>query len=450
MRRGLLVVLICAASVPARADEAPPPAAVATPPGAAEEAPSPKRTLPDYDGRPEPGATPGEVLVWAPRIALFPAWLVAEFVIRRPLGLLVVTAERGNWPSEIISFFTFGNSNVGIVPTFFVDFGFRPFFGLYFFYDSDGAYSLRVRGSATLDGYSAAVANRWKTDAAGSRLQVQADVLRKPDRAFYGIGPRTLDSDLARYGLFRAGGSARYDWYITRGVHLAGEFDLHTNDFKEPRCCDQNEVRVADLPVLPPGFPDGFTTLAEHVEAIFDSRPPRPEPQTGARLRLAFEHVNDIRGDNSWIRATGTLGGFLDMGRARIVGLTVTAALADAISGEIPFPELISFGGTGLAMPGLRTDRLYGKSALSASLRYEWPIWVLLAGTLQVECGNVFGHNFDGIDADDLRLSVVFGFRTTNSPDHAFQVLLGVGTETFGQGAALTSFRLAIGGTYGF
>ncbi len=339
------------------------------------------------------------------------------------------------------------SSTVQHTPAF-VDLGFRPFFGVYFFYDSPGAYSLRVRGSGTLDGFSFSVANRWKIDAAGSRFQVQGDASLRPDRAFYGIGPRTLDSDIARYGFLRAGGILSFDWYPTRGIHFTDEFGVHTNDFHDPRCC--NGIPVSELPTPPPGFPDGYTTMSERIEATFDSRPPRPEPQTGVRLRLHGEHATDLRGSGNWIRAGGTLGGFVDVGRWRVFALTLTAELAAPLSGEIPFPELISFGGTGIAMPGLRTDRLIGQSAVSASFRYDWPIWVALAGTLQVECGNVFGPGYEGFDAELLRMSFAFGFRTTGAPDHNFQVIFGTGTETFAQGAALTSFRFAIGGTYGF
>src|SRR5262249_6333396 len=74
-----------------------PPAPIAPPPPPPPPSgTSPKRPAFDYDGRTEP-TTPGDVLIWVPRILFFPVYLVTEFVIRRPLGFLMVSAERGRW-----------------------------------------------------------------------------------------------------------------------------------------------------------------------------------------------------------------------------------------------------------------------------------------------------------------------------------------------------------------
>jgi hypothetical protein len=35
----------------------------------------PKRTLPDYEGRPPPPATPGETLLWIPRVVFSPVYV---------------------------------------------------------------------------------------------------------------------------------------------------------------------------------------------------------------------------------------------------------------------------------------------------------------------------------------------------------------------------------------
>jgi hypothetical protein len=64
--------------------------------------------------------------------------------------------------------------------------------------------------------------------------------------------------------------------------------------------------------------------------------------------------------------------------------------------------------------------------------------------------GNFFGPRFAELDPALLRLSTAIGLRSMGASDHELQLLLGVGTETFEQGAALTSVRLAVGGTYGF
>ena len=66
--------------------------------------------------------------LWVPRVILFPLYAVSEYVVRRPLGWLVSTAERERWPTLIIDFFTFGNRQGGVVPTLFIDLGMRPTF----------------------------------------------------------------------------------------------------------------------------------------------------------------------------------------------------------------------------------------------------------------------------------------------------------------------------------
>src|SRR5688572_11680337 len=67
-----------------------------------------KRELPEYDGRAPEGTTAGDVGLWAPRIIFFPLYLVSEYLIRQPLGWLIVTAEREQLPTLILDFFTFG------------------------------------------------------------------------------------------------------------------------------------------------------------------------------------------------------------------------------------------------------------------------------------------------------------------------------------------------------
>src|SRR5687767_15236803 len=92
-----------------------------------------KKPVPDYDGREEPGPDAGDVLLWVPRTAFFPLYLVSEYVLRRPLEWFVVTAEREQWPTLVLDFFTFGpDRTAGVFPTALFDFGFRPSVGLYF------------------------------------------------------------------------------------------------------------------------------------------------------------------------------------------------------------------------------------------------------------------------------------------------------------------------------
>ena len=94
MKRALITFVICATVGTAAAE--------------------PKREVPDYDGRGDPPTTAGDVLIWIPRVAVAPLYLVAEYVVRRPTGALVETAERHRWVPRIIDYL---NGPIGIVPT---------------------------------------------------------------------------------------------------------------------------------------------------------------------------------------------------------------------------------------------------------------------------------------------------------------------------------------------
>jgi hypothetical protein len=101
-------------------------------------------------------------------------------------------------------------------------------------------------------------------------------------------------------------------------------------------------------------------------------------------------------------------------------------------------------------MPGFRAGRLYGPSALVATLRYSWPIWIWLNGSLQAATGNVFGAHFEGASLERSRLSTAIGIESTGSRDSIFQALIGFGTETFESGAELDSIRVVLGARSGF
>ena len=117
------------APTPASASEAEPsPASVSSPTPSPATVPSTgKRALPDYDGRGEEPADFGDGALWVPRVLAFPFYVISEYVLRRPMSWLVVTAERDDWPAAIMDFFTFGeDQKVGLIPTAFID-SFRTF-----------------------------------------------------------------------------------------------------------------------------------------------------------------------------------------------------------------------------------------------------------------------------------------------------------------------------------
>ncbi|MET0793380.1 MAG: hypothetical protein ABW061_17800, partial [Polyangiaceae bacterium] len=175
-------------------------------PFAAQAAPQsePDRALPDYDGRAGKGhpTTFGQGALWVPRIVLFPAYVVSEYVIRRPLGYAITAAEKADLPAALYDFFTFGpDHKAGVVPTAFVDFGFVPSVGLYAFWDDVGVkgHALRLRGSTWGEHWLAgALSERFQISKASS-LGWSGALTRRPDYTFYGIGPDTREANRSRY-----------------------------------------------------------------------------------------------------------------------------------------------------------------------------------------------------------------------------------------------------------
>ena len=106
----------------------------------------------------------------------------------------------------------------------------------------------------------------------------------------------------------------------------------------------------------------------------------------------------------SWVRYGGAVGAFWDIGQsARTLGLVVNTEFEEAIRGVTPFTEQVLLGGTG-GFAGFRPGRLVGASAATASLYYQWPIWVWLDGTIHLGVGNVFDVLRAGIDSTLLAL----------------------------------------------
>jgi hypothetical protein len=430
--------------------------AVAPAVGAASPKPRP---LPDYDGRPE-RTTPGDVALWVPRIVLLPLYLTSEYLIRRPLGFLLTEAERAELPAALYDFFAFGpDHSAGVVPTAFLDFGFSPSVGFYAFWDDAGfaGHDLRLHGSTWGSQWLAgSVTERFSWSETRS-LTLQAEGSKRPDYAFYGLGPESAKGNLGRYGADRVEASITLRSRLWGSSALEGSTGYRSFEFRPGRYLGEPSVdeRVASGAYPePPAYHAGYGAGFGRLRAALDTRPPRRgSSRTGARLEAEAEQGTAFRNApvSAWLRYGGTVGGFLDLGDSgRVLGLSLSAALAERLgSRPVPFTELVTLGGPSL-MPGFREGRLSDKSAVVTTLRYSWPIWVWLNGSLQAAAGNVFGEQFTGFALEKARLSGAIGIESSGSRDSIFQLLFGAGTDTFENGAKLDSIRLSIGARSGF
>jgi hypothetical protein len=429
--------------------------------GAAQGAEPPaKKPVPNYDGRPPPPTTAGDVAIWIPRVLASPFYGVSEYVLRRPLGALVTVAERDHWPAAILGFFTFGaEQKIGVIPTALVDFGFKPSVGLYFFWDDALVKGNAVRVHASTwgaDWLSGSVADRIPILGDDASLLLRLEGVRRPDYIFHGLGPRS-GAERTRYSADKVDARAAFAMRGWRASSLSTSVGFRDMHFADKGCCDDptiGEGAALGRYELPAGFESGYSIAYQRVEAALDTRTKRPDPGSGMRLELEGEQGVSVpgHGTDHWLRYGGTLGAFLDLtNRWRVLSFAVTTLFVDPVGqrSTVPFTEAISLGGSG-PMRGFLAGRLIDRSAAVATLQYQWPIWVWLDGAMQLAAGNVFGEHLHGFEPALCRLSWSLGLRTVGSPDHAFEVLGGFGTETFKDGARVSSARIVVGATRGF
>jgi hypothetical protein len=417
-----------------------------------------KRRLPDYDGRGGTPQTPARKALWLPRLLLSPLYFVSEFVVRRPLAFVITAAEKAELPKALYDFFAFGPEHkAGIVPIALVDFGFEPSVGLYGFWDDAGfkGHQLRLRGATWGKDWLSTTATERVKFSDRIELALTATATRRPDYAFYGIGPDSRNGDLTRYT------SDSIDTHFESRLTFAQTSLLETSagyrgaSFGHSNYSAGNsldDVVAAGKLAEPPGLRDGFRAPFAHARLVLDSRK-KTGSASGGRLEVLGEQGVDLKNApaSGWLSYGATVGGFVDLRHSgRIIGLSVSMLLADPLGDRpVPFTELVTLGGPNL-MPGFRAGRLYDRSAAVATLRYSWPIWVWLDGSLQVATGNVFGARFDGFRAGRGRLSTAIGIESSGSRDSIFQALVGFGTETFESGAKLASLRVVLGARSGF
>ena len=74
-------------------------------------------------------------------------------------------------------------------------------------------------------------------------------------------------------------------------------------------------------------------------------------------------------------------------------------------------------------MRGFFPGRLVDRSAAVATVRYRWPIWVWLDGSLQAAVGNVFDEHLDGFKPSLLRFSSAIGVESIGTPDNSVEIL---------------------------
>jgi hypothetical protein len=422
---------------------------------AADEEAVEKRPQPDYDKRGGDPTTAGEVLVWVPRILFSPLYVLGEFVLRRPLGLLIPALEQAG-----LKDFLTAQSDYILFPTVVADFGFRPSIGLYGGVNNlwFRGHQLRVRGSFGGVGfYKIKAKDRVVFDEGRQRIGLFGQFRQREDDTFGGVGPDVLyDRDtVGRFTTRWIEGGVRYDYGLDRPTSLQVEASVRDVQFAADACCGPSLFEQIDRgEIARPDGLDGYVTMRPRLVAAVDSRPSlrargpwgRAEVQLGADVSL--ERPDTQR----WASYGAEIGGGVGVWRAsRRLQLSLAAQFVDPLDDEpVPFNALVRLGGDRY-LRGFGGDALYGRSAAVATLKYTWPIWVYLDGILHAATGNVFGPHLEDFEMEKLRLSFGLGIGTSFiDEDKLFELTFAFGTNTFAQGTDVSSVRVAFGITDGF
>lgn len=446
------------------------PDAPALPPGSAP------RPLPNYRGRASP-RTSASLAAWVPRLVLAPAYVAGDMVAR-PLARFATWAEKHHVRERVHDFFTFGpDERLGLFPAAYIDLGFRPSWGAYFFWKDmwrNGDLNVRVLsgGGAWWDARA-----RHAVAVPGGALALTLRYVQRDLSAFHGLG-RDSRSRVMRFGEQHYRAQLSYVTALARDLSLTSTIDYDGWAF-DPHVAAPGEETLAEAiaagrVAAPPALTGGVRALTTGLWLDYDSREGRltPEPRrpadyahvsgTGVALHVNVAMHSGLARTRAapsdrpelpaWVTYGASATGTLDVtGTQRRLELELYSAFADPLprAGEVPFTEAVSLGG-GRPLRGFGTRRLVDRSAAAATLRYRWPIWSELDGVLHYAVGNVFGARLSGIAPSELRSSFGVGLASATSADQGFEFLFAFGTRSFGDGAAIESTRLAVGTTLTF
>jgi hypothetical protein len=427
------------------------------------------RPLPDY-GRPRQESCWTQAALAIPRAALAPLY-VTSHLVAQPLTAAGVFVEKHHLRERLHDFFTFGpEQRLALYPIVWIDLGFRPLAGAQFSWNPRGrANELQLR--ATTGGSNWwSVSGAWRVPLDERQLSLRSSFTRRDDALYYGADGNS-QSRPTRYEERRWDSWAELGMALGPGLALASS--LHHQWWEtelDPATPSRSLADALDAaqPGDAPGLAGGLHVLGSGLRLAYDNR--RGRVTRPARDAAALAHVSgsglaahvallqhtglrrmpaaagEARLPAWWSFAASATGTLDVTGTQRRVELELYAASADPLPGaaRVPFTEQVSLGGS-KPLPGFGSRRLVDRSAAAATLRYRWPIWSELDGTLEYGVGNVFGPHWRGLSVDDARASLAVGMATAAASNQVFELLLAVGSQPFSAGGQLESWRLAVG-----
>ncbi len=261
-----------------------------------------KRPVPDYDGRGEDPTTAKDVLLWIPRVLLAPLYLASEYLVRRPIGAIIIAVERDKLAQRALHVVTLGTAEgpktFGLVPTFYFDSNQLPSVGVYLWWDDVGSRKNHLRFHFATWGpqwLNTQLTDRYDLGA-HSTVSLRAAFSRRRDLLFYGFGPDSRKVDESRYEAITFDGGPGYNLRVVDGVELASNAGFRNVWFNEGACCSgatvHQRVREGRF-AAPPRLGDGYSAIYDALTVTADSRDRHPRTQSGVRVAVSGQPQTD-------------------------------------------------------------------------------------------------------------------------------------------------------------
>jgi hypothetical protein len=380
--------------------------------------------------------------LWVPRVLLFPLYAVTEYGIRLPTRALVRWIEESHAPAYIGRAFH-PLPNFYWSPTFVVDLGVLPSFGLHARWEHAGLRSNQIRVAAATGG-----ADFWLGDIQ-DRLQlddfsigIRGFFLTRPDRVFYGLGPLSSHDARTYYRLTRREAHAFATWDPSTHVSVALD-TMYRSEDTGPGWGPYIGTRF-QLPDSAPGIGSLQFFMADARVAL-DSRHDRLGV-SGVRLDVRGRYAIDpFDTQRQYVQGEAELQGAVEVIRPnRALVASVYVADSQPLGNEpIPFTHQITLGRD--RHQGFLYGRFVGESATVGTLARRWPVWDRMDMFVQGSVGNVFGRHFYGFDPRLFTASLGLGLRTRFDNASSFQMIVAAGSNRFDEPFGIEGIRVFAG-----
>jgi len=380
-----------------------------------------------YDHRPPPDDSDAEAARWVPRVLLSPIWLLAAAgreitrLILEPVGpppSSPDTLEPGTRPIEVLPVIrleTDRSAAVGVQVVLRADDVLAARFATQHWDDR------RLESWAEL---------RWQPIDALT-IGLEGDAGTRADLQLHGLGWNSRDDQRTDYRHVRGGGRL----WIAHRAFAASELTLSGRVTHHRFSREGSNAR----PLPPaPGFDRGATVAAPRLSWRVDQRAADRAGAGGVAFDLGVDFGADLEGDARWLGLEASAAATVAFSSHHDVTLGGYAAITEALTDAPPvFAELPTLGGDPGRLAGFVRGRLYGYSAVVASLRYRWGIATTLDASLFVEAGNVFGAGFDDLTLERARLSFGFGLDSLGGDSHRLGIVAALATDPLVDGGAI-------------